>query len=78
LDNRDTEQFSKIPGIGDVPILGELFKSRSITKSRDELLVMVTPRIVQPLEPGSTAALPNFPNKFMEPSTPAKDAPASK
>jgi len=79
LDNRDTEQFSKIPGIGDVPILGQLFKSHSVNKSRDELLVMVTPRIVQPLAPGSTPeGLPNFPNKFMEPATPAKDAPASK
>jgi pilus assembly protein CpaC len=76
LDNRDTEQFSKIPGIGDVPILGQLFKSHSINKSRDELLVMVTPRIVQPLPPGASPTLPNFPSKFMEPSNPT--APASK
>ena len=38
LDNRVTEQLSKIPGIGDIPILGKLFQSRSITKSKNELI----------------------------------------
>lgn len=79
LDNRDTETFSKIPGIGDVPILGQLFKSRNVSKSNDELLVVVTPKIVQPLEAGATPpGYPTFPNKFMEPVAPAKDAPAPK
>ncbi len=48
LDNRVTEQFDKIPWIGDVPILGNLFKSRTLTKSKNELLIIVTPRIVHP------------------------------
>ena len=50
MDNRDTEQFSKIPGIGDIPILGQLFRSHNVNKSKDELLVVVTPRVVQPLK----------------------------
>jgi pilus assembly protein CpaC len=50
LDNRVTEILEKIPWIGDVPILGKLFQSRSLTKSKNELLIVVTPRIVQPLD----------------------------
>lgn len=49
LDDRTTIELSKIPGIGDVPILGELFKSRSINKTNTELLVLVTPTIVDPV-----------------------------
>ena len=50
LDNRDTELFNKIPWIGDIPILGRLFQSHSTTKSKNELLIVVTPRIVHPLD----------------------------
>ncbi len=49
LDDRTTVQLSKIPGIGDVPILGQLFRSRSINKTNTELLVLVTPTIVDPV-----------------------------
>jgi len=49
LDRRTTERLSKMPGIGDIPILGELFKSRDINKSFTELMVIITPVIVDPL-----------------------------
>ena len=49
LDHRATVELSKIPGIGDVPILGELFKSRNANFSNSELLVLVTPTIVDPV-----------------------------
>src|SRR5271157_2500387 len=49
LDQRTTVQLSKVPGIGDIPILGELFKSRNINKSNSELIVLVTPTIVDPV-----------------------------
>jgi pilus assembly protein CpaC len=49
LDNRATTQLSKVPGIGDIPILGQLFRSRSINKNNTELLVLVTPHIVDPV-----------------------------
>jgi pilus assembly protein CpaC len=49
LDDRTTVQLNKIPGIGDVPILGELFRSRSQVRSHQELLVLVTPHIVDPV-----------------------------
>lgn len=49
LDRRATTQLSKVPGIGDIPILGQLFRSRSINKTNTELLVFVTPHIVDPV-----------------------------
>ena len=49
LDNRLVETLSKIPGIGDVPVLGKLFQSRMLNRSNSELLVVVTPHIVNPL-----------------------------
>ncbi len=50
VDNSMVESISKIPLLGDIPILGELFKSRDLRQNRTELLVLVTPRIVQPLD----------------------------
>jgi pilus assembly protein CpaC len=49
LDRRTTTQLSKVPGIGDIPILGQLFRSRSINKNNTELMVFVTPHIVDPV-----------------------------
>jgi pilus assembly protein CpaC len=69
MDNRVTEQLSKIPGIGDIPVLGKLFQSRSLQKSDDELLVVVTPRIVHPLAEGNTPPGPVFPQTFLPPAT---------
>jgi pilus assembly protein CpaC len=71
MDNRVTEQFSKIPGIGNIPVLGDLFKSKSLEKSDDELLIVVTPRIVHPLTDGSTQPEPVFPQSFLPPATPS-------
>ena len=71
LDNTVTNQFEKIPWIGDVPILGKLFTSHSYTKSKSELLVLVTPTIVKPLNPGQLPQGPQFPVPFLD-SDPAK------
>jgi pilus assembly protein CpaC len=71
MDNRVTEQFSKIPWIGDVPVLGKLFQSRSLQKTKDELLVVVTPRIVHPLAANQVPPGPTFPISFLPgPTTP--------
>ena len=52
IDNRVIEIMDKVPGIGDLPILGRLFRSRSTQKSTDELLVVITPHFVRPLSAG--------------------------
>ena len=67
VNNQVTEQFSKVPGIGDVPVLGKLFRSRSLSKSQDELLVMVTPHVVHAGAPPKLPPLPNFPTPFIPP-----------
>jgi pilus assembly protein CpaC len=67
LDQRATEQLSKVPGIGDIPILGQFFRSRSITKSNNELLVFVTPHIVDPIHVAKTAPVePKLVVPFLE------------
>lgn len=66
MDNRVTEQLEKIPWIGDVPVLGKLFQSKSFQRSKDELLVVVTPTIVKPLNPGSVPHGPVFPIPFLD------------
>jgi pilus assembly protein CpaC len=69
LDNRVTEQLSKIPGLGDIPFFGRLFRSRNLQKTNSELLVIVTPEIVRPLPAGQPMPDLKFPKKFMEPNT---------
>src|SRR5262249_16178199 len=49
LDHRAQPQWNKIPGIADIPIFGKLFTSRSINRGNSELVVIVTPHIVDPL-----------------------------
>jgi pilus assembly protein CpaC len=75
LDNRVTEQFEKIPGIGDIPILGKLFQSRNLNKSKNELVVIVTPHIVEPLAAGEVPPGPTFPVPFLPPLSPAEQKP---
>ena len=42
IDNRVTDTWNKIPGLGDIPILGAFFKSKNISKSNSELMVLCT------------------------------------
>jgi pilus assembly protein CpaC len=58
MNDQVTRQFEKVPGIGDIPILGKLFQSTSVNKTHDELLVMVTPRIVKLNSPPPVPAAP--------------------
>jgi pilus assembly protein CpaC len=67
LDRRTTTQLSKVPGIGDIPILGQLFRSKSINKTNTELLVFVTAHIVDPVHVDTPlAAAPTVPVPFLD------------
>jgi len=67
LDNRTQTSMSKIPGMGDLPIIGHLFRSKSVNRSHTELIVLVTPRIVDPVRGGVTAPkVPEFPMRFLD------------
>jgi pilus assembly protein CpaC len=48
LDNRVTDIVDKIPGLGDIPILGNLFKSKNLQKSKSELMVLCTVKRISP------------------------------
>ncbi len=80
IDNRVTQVVNKIPGLGDLPILGHLFRSRSTQKSNSELLVIITPSFVKPFAPGAAPALPEFPEGFLgqeqTPRSPATPSPS--
>ena len=49
LDNNETRSISKIPVLGDVPILGNLFKSSSFQKNETELMFIITADLVKPV-----------------------------
>jgi pilus assembly protein CpaC len=59
LNNQTTTALSKIPGLGDIPILGKLFQSKQVTKNNSELLVIVTAELVAPIPEGQP--LPEIP-----------------
>ena len=65
LDNRVTETLNKMPGLGDIPLLGKLFQSRNREKSKSELLVLVTPEIVKPIPVGQPTPGLEFPKPFI-------------
>lgn len=69
VDNQVTQSLEKIPGIGSIPVLGKLFQSKSVNKTKTELLVMVTPYLVKN---GSMQPQPKFPVPFIQPMAPAK------
>jgi pilus assembly protein CpaC len=61
MDNRVTSLYNKLPGLGDIPVLGNFFKSKSAQKSNSELMVLCTARRVSPSAqppPGPTAPQP--------------------
>ena len=67
LDHRTTQLFSKVPGIGDIPVLGNLFRSKKLTRSNTELMVLVTPSIVDPvLDQIAAPATPSMPLHQMD------------
>jgi pilus assembly protein CpaC len=69
IDNQTNETLSKVPGIGDIPILGKLFQSKNVSRSNTELLVIVTPEIVRPIPADQAAPELKFTKPFMPSNT---------
>ena len=67
MNNSVTSTMQKIPGIGDIPILGQLFRSKAAQKDQTELVVMITPEILMRNSPGVTPNLPRTPEQYMPP-----------
>jgi pilus assembly protein CpaC len=49
----------KVPGLGDVPVLGTLFRSSRFQRNETELVIVITPYIVRPVSQASALAVPN-------------------
>src|SRR4029453_16678653 len=73
LNNTALSSMRKIPGLGDIPVLGTLFKSRAYQKDQTELVVMVTPVIVRRDSQGVSQALRSRVEPFLGP--PSKTIP---
>jgi len=58
LQNSSNTAQNQLPWIGDVPVLGTLFSSKSYQKNETDLIIIVTPRIVQPTRPGDVVKTP--------------------
>jgi pilus assembly protein CpaC len=65
LDRRLTETIQKTPVLASIPLFGKLFQSRSTARENDELLVIVTPEIVHPIERTQPKPHLNFPEALM-------------
>ena len=70
IDDRIIQNLSQVPGLSQIPVLGALFKTRSITKSKTELIVVVTPERAQQVS--GTVASPPMPIPFLAPAEDSK------
>ena len=64
IDNGVTDIYNKIPGLGDIPILGNFFRSKSLQKSNSELMVLCTVRRISPTT--EAPAGPKNPRPFLD------------
>ncbi|MDJ0278608.1 type II and III secretion system protein family protein [Sphingomonas sp. 2R-10] len=58
LSNSHDNSIDKAPGLGDLPILGSLFRSNGFTRNETELVIVITPYLVKPVDSQSRIALP--------------------
>jgi pilus assembly protein CpaC len=65
MDNRVTQIANKFPGLGDIPILGNLFKSKNLQKNKSELMVLCTVHRISPST--QEPAGPGYPQPFLNP-----------
>jgi pilus assembly protein CpaC len=73
MNNTVSSTMSKVPGIGDIPVLGYLFRSRMYQKQQTELVVMITPSIIRRGSTGVSQGLPTIVEPYL--SAPAKPMP---
>ena len=66
LDRRILKDLTKLPLLGDIPILGALFRSTRFRNQETELVFVITPRIVTPMKPGEKPPLPSI-EKYDDP-----------
>jgi len=67
LDNQSLEDRQAVPFLSSLPVIGTIFKSKSESAQRSELLVLITPHLVRPLEPSEVPPLPVDMKSFLRP-----------
>lgn len=67
LNNMSQNDRATIPILGKLPIIGPLFRSDATRAERTELMVLITPRLVRPLDPDEVPSLPTQPKRFLPP-----------
>lgn len=77
LNNIAQGDDSGIPWLSKIPIIGYLFRSKAERKEQTELMVLVTPRLVRPLDPDEVPPLPVLQRKFLPPPAPEQAPPAA-
>ena len=60
IKGNSSETINRFPGLGDIPILGMLFRSSQFQREKSELMFVITPRLIQPLSPDYTLPTDNF------------------
>jgi pilus assembly protein CpaC len=65
LNNLSQDDFQEIPGLARLPIIGHLFKTKSERAEQTELLVLITPQLVRPLNPDEVPPLPTLEQRFL-------------
>lgn len=80
LNNSAQDTNQNIPFLSSIPIVGYLFKSKATNQERTELMVLVTPHLIRPLDPDQVPSLPTIPNKFLPacPKPPCDAVPVKK
>ncbi|HEV3483773.1 MAG TPA: pilus assembly protein N-terminal domain-containing protein [Vicinamibacterales bacterium] len=76
MNNTLTNSMSRIPGIGDIPVLGLLFRSKAHQKNQTELVVMITPHIVRRGSMGASEGLPTLVEPYLGAPNKAYPTPA--
>jgi pilus assembly protein CpaC len=66
LNNLSQDDVNEVPGLSRLPIIGRLFRSRSERAEQTELLVLITPQLVRPLNPDEVPPLPTLQQRFLK------------
>jgi pilus assembly protein CpaC len=74
MNNISQNDAAAIPFLSKLPVIGPLFKSMSNRAEQTELLVLITPRLVRPLEPDEVPPLPTDSERFIDKTADARGA----
>ncbi len=65
MNNLSQDDVNEVPGLARLPIIGRLFRSKAERAEQTELLVLITPRLVRPLNPDEVPPLPTLQQRFL-------------